>query len=162
MQGSIYKWLNPELITQNLMNIVFIFTDWSAAQAMYKKEYPKKRIIKQRLPLLSISETEKFINKTLESYSRLLTAPQEQLPECTSNQLWRKPPIWKYYKNPDKTSRATANFNNSYDASMRLTNDGNVGIVKEIQSKPTRCLYCPVFEICNQGQSYVADGSLPI
>ena len=41
-QGSIYKWLSPDKITSDYVNINYIFTDWSAAKARADvKSYPQ-------------------------------------------------------------------------------------------------------------------------
>jgi len=37
LQGSIYRWLNPDIITKDNMAIDFIFTDWSQAKAKQRK-----------------------------------------------------------------------------------------------------------------------------
>ena len=33
MQGSLYRWLNPEKITENFIRINYLFTDWQAMMA---------------------------------------------------------------------------------------------------------------------------------
>jgi len=155
LQGSIYRWLNPEIVTGSYLTIRYLFTDWSAAKAKQEKEYPQSRILSQNIPLLSVTETEAYINKFLTNISNLMGASQDQLPLCTPDELWQKPAVFKYYKDPTKLGRSTKNFDNAYDANTRLLADGNVGIVKEISGEIVRCKYCDVIGICDQAQTYI-------
>jgi hypothetical protein len=146
LQGSIYRWLHPDIITGDHVTIQYIFTDWSRAKAKQDPSYPQKRIISKRYELKSIAETEAYV----------------LLPLCTEEDLWQKPTVWKYYKNPDKLARATKNFDNAGDAYQRQADDGNQGIVKEVPGEVVRCQYCDVVGICEQAQQLILDGQLKL
>lgn len=163
-QGSIYRWLNPEKITQDEMAIQFIFTDWSPGKAKIEKDrgYPQRRIMEYRIPLKSISETETFIRSKLSEIRKYLHAPDEQIPECNEKELWRKPAVYKYYKNPEKMTRSTKNFDNIHDANLQLAKDGGVGTVVEVKGTVGACRYCDAFSICKQKDKYIASGELPL
>ncbi len=45
--------------------INYIFTDWSAADAKQRPEYPQARVLTQRIPLLSIDDTQAYIEAKL-------------------------------------------------------------------------------------------------
>jgi hypothetical protein len=52
-----------------------------------------------------------------------------------------------YWKDPAKTEgRSTKNFDNKNDAYMRLSEDGHVGVVKEIKGQVSACKYCPAHQ----------------
>lgn len=161
-QGSVYRWLHPEIITDDHMSIQYIFTDWSAQLARQNKDYPKKRILTQTLPLMSIPETETYVRGVLNSINSLMGATQEQLPLCTPEDLWQKPDVFKYYKNPDKQERSTKNFDTYREAHARLVADGNVGVINTVKGSITRCKYCEVAGICDQAQGYVTQGILEL
>jgi len=162
LQGSIYRWLNPKIITQDQMAINFLFTDWQQARAANDPTYPQTAAPQKLIPLLSLEETDNYINGKLSQYERLKDAPQEELPLCTDDELWRKPPQWKYYKNPEKTARATKNFDNKQDAYLRLAKDGGKGLVIEKGGEVMACKYCPAFPICTQKDDLIAEGSLKL
>ena len=162
LQGSLYRWLNPELVTEDDMVIRYIFTDWSAIRARTEENYPANRITSRYLKLLSLEETELYVRNKLRQLEQYKDAPEEELPECTDDDLWRSSPVFKYYKNPEKRSRSTKNFDNAADAYMRLAKDGNVGIVVENPGQVTACKYCAAFPICSQKDRLIQDGSLQI
>lgn len=161
-QGSIYRWLNPEIITDDIMTIQYFFTDWNRLDSIKDTRYPNHKIMHQNFELMPVTETERFVTNILNTLDRYKDTDQDSLPRCTPEELWIKPTVWKYYKDPSKTTRATKNFDNSADANHRLMADGNKGIVKEVQGEPTKCKYCSVSAICSQAQEYVNMGQLTL
>ncbi len=159
-QGSIYRWLDPELITQDQMDIHYIFTDWKPAQAKTDPSYPPKRFHKQSFDLMSLMETESFIRRKIALIEQYWDAPEADIPECDDSELWRSEPVFKYYKNPDKTARSTKNFTTKPEAYAFMAEQGNVGIVKEVPGQVTACKYCPAFITCAQKDRLVAAGDL--
>jgi hypothetical protein len=159
-QGSIYRWLDPNLITQDDMDIHYIFTDWKPSMAKTDPAYPPRRFHKQSFPLLSLQETESFIRRKLELIEQYWDADEEDIPQCDDTELWRSEPQFKYYKNPEKTARSTKNFDTMQEAMIRLSEDGNVGIVKEVPGSVTACKYCAAFAVCSQKDQLIASGDL--
>jgi hypothetical protein len=161
LQGSIYKWLNPDKITSDYININYIFTDWSATKARQDpKQYPQQRVLTKRYPLWSNEEIEHWITLKLEAYVALADAPQELLPECTDAELWASETVYKYYKNPKALTRSTKNFNNMDEALIRKSNDGDVGTIVTVPGEVKACRYCAVVGICEQAERMLADGRL--
>lgn len=159
-QGSIYRWLNPVIITKDEMAIQFIFTDWSKAKAMQDPKYPQQRIQQRLLPLKSIQETDAFVNRKLNQIEQYWDVKEEDIPLCTDADLWRSEPVFKYYKNPEKRARSTKNFDNHHDAQLRYIEDGSVGVVVEQPGQVTACKYCPAFAVCSQKDALIASGDL--
>ena len=159
-QGSIYRWLNPKIITRDEMAIQFIFTDWSKAKAMQDPKYPQQRIQQRILPLKSLPETDAFVKHKLGQIEHYWDVPEPQLPLCTDEDLWRSEPVFKYYKNPANRKRSTKNFDNYHDAQLRYIEDGSVGVVVENPGQVTACKYCPAFAVCSQKDALVASGDL--
>lgn len=162
LQGSIYRWLNPTLVTKDEMAIQFIFTDWSAAKAKADPAYPQSRIQQRILKLKSVNEIDAFIQRKLRLIEQYWDAPESDIPECSDDDLWRSEPIWKYYKNPAKMSRSTKNFENKQDAYIRLSQEGNVGTVVEVPGQVTACKYCSGFGLCTQKDRLIVAGELLI
>ena len=157
-QGSIYKWLAPDRITDNKVSIQFIFTDWSAANAARDSKYPQSRVLTRDYPLWSTDRTENYIKDKLQDVTSLLDKPQEQLPQCTSEELWESATKYKYFKNPD-AQRATKNFDTLDEANVRLATEG-VGTIKTVPGEAKACRYCEVVEVCDQAQSLINQGRL--
>ena len=160
LQGSIYRWLDPKLITQDEMDIHHIFMDWKAGMVKTDPAYPPQRFKKQTFPLMSVQETGQFIKRKVNLIDQYWDAPEEDIPHCDDEDLWRSEPVFKYYKNPTKTLRSTKNFESLHDARVRFIEDGSVGAIKEVPGQVTACKYCPAFAICSQKDQLIASGDL--
>jgi len=165
LQGSMYRWIDAgqpiPTFTKDTMLIHFVFTDFSAAQS-FQPDYPPSQLYSQKIPLLSLNHTQSFITTKLDLLEELWEAPEEALPECTEEELWRSEPVFKYYKNPEKKTRSTKNFDNYQDAYAKLAEDGHVGVVDEVKGKVKACLYCSAFSECKQKDRLIFDGSLEV
>jgi hypothetical protein len=159
LQGSIYRWLNPKLITKDEMAIHFIFTDWSAMRAKTENNYPQSRILQKIFPLKSLEETERYIVNKLNQIKQYQDADESAIPLCGDSDLWRSEPVFKYYKDPNKLVRSTKNFDNKQDAYLKLSQEG-IGIVIEKPGVVTACRYCSGFSLCTQKDAFVASGEL--
>jgi hypothetical protein len=160
LQGSIYRWLDPKLITADEMDIHHIFMDWKAGMVKTDPAYPPQRFKRQVFPLLSVQETEQIITRKVALIDKHWDTPEDQLPPCEDEDLWRSEPVFKYYKNPAKTTRSTKNFDSMHDARIRFIEDGSVGYIKEVPGQVTACKYCPAFAICSQKDQLIAAGEL--
>lgn len=151
-QGSIYRWLNPDKIQSDFIRINFIFTDWSSASSKSDPNYPKSKIAYKDIPLMNQQETEKFISAKLKQLEMYMDAPEEAIPRCTDEELWRGPTKFKYFANKDKTTgRSTKNFDSQAEANKYwLTERGGKGIVLAFLGLPKRCIYCQAASICKQ------------
>jgi len=159
-QMSIYKWLNPEIITKDIGYIEYEFTDWSAKDARGNKSYPQKRVMQKAYPLLSNIDTEKFIVSKLSEIDKYMAGQLSELPRCTKEELWQKDTVFKYYKNPENTKRATKNFTSNAEATDRLIKDGNIGVVIVVKGEVKRCKYCNARPMCMQAEELKLNGLL--
>lgn len=161
LQGSIYRWLNPDIITKDEMLIHYIFTDWNKAESLRNPDYPKARVLSQKYKLLSLSDTEEYIRDKLSNILEHQDSDETDIPLCTDKELWRKPTVWKYYKNPTAT-KSTKNFDNPTEAYARYNDDGCVGEVREVKGQVSACRYCPAFLLCTQKDTLIANGDLTL
>ena len=153
LQGSIYRWLDPETITDDVMNVGFIVKDWSAAQT-FSPDYPATAAPTATLPLLSYEETEQKLISHLQLLEKFMDAPDPDIPFCTPEEMWQDPPTYKYYANPEKLGRSTKNFTNSMDAQLHKQSQGK-GIVITVESPRLKCSrYCSAAAICGQHLMY--------
>lgn len=163
IQGSIYRWLNPDKITSDVMTINYIFTDWKAGLAQSQKDYPPARAMEVQIPLMSLEETEQFIESVINKFKIYETADEINIPACNDEELWRRPSVWKYYKDLAKTARSTKNFDNPNDAhshAMTLMGKNPSGGVIEVKGEVVACKYCDAFAICQQKDQYIVSGEL--
>lgn len=165
LQGSIYRWLNPKIITKDTIGINFIFMDWSAAQAMQQpNKYPQSRILQKKYNLLSLVETEEYVKTRIKTLLSLWNAPEALLPMCTDKDLWRTEPVFKFYKDPAKATvkgaRSTKNFDTLLEANQHKAATGGVGLVKTVPGQVKACPFCPGAPVCEQRKALIASGDL--
>lgn len=160
-QASIYRWLNPEIVTEDVFAINYIFTDWSSLKARTETDYPKSRLLQQKFTLMPITETESFVTQKLNQINKYM-GDIANIPDCTSEELWEKKAVFKYYKNPSKKDRSTKNFDSYFEASQRLIEDGSVGEVVEVKGEVVFCRYCPAINNCPQATRMISEGRLVI
>lgn len=162
LQGSMYRWLKPDIITDDVMAIDYAFTDWSALQASIQKDkYPQMRMMEQLFTLMSLAETEKYIKTKLSLIDDLRYSEQHEMPRCTNEDLWVQPSKWKYYKKPE-AKRATRVYDTQPEAVAHLTKDGSIGVVMEHKGEVKACRYCEALPICEQAQTYINSGELKL
>jgi hypothetical protein len=160
-QGSIYRWLAPDIITEPTLDIHYIFTDWKQSFAKGSQSYPPKRFITQRYNLMSLQETEAYIRSKLQAFEAYVDAPEEEIPQCDDEELWRSEPQYKFYGSgyqPGK--RSTKNFDSRQDAVIFMSEKGGKGEIREVPGQVTACKYCPAFAACTQKDQLIASGDL--
>lgn len=154
-QGGIYRWLNPELVTDAHIYIQFIFTDWQKARARNDEKYPQTKAIEYPVEMPSLEETENFIVAKLTELQKYANAPDEQIPLCTDKELWRGETVYKYYADPNKTNgRSTKNFEVKAEAHAFMASKGGKGVVIAQAGDVRACEFCPAFNVCKQRELY--------
>lgn len=159
LQGSIYKWLNPEKVTSDHIAINFIFTDWQRSRARQSPDtYPEHRIMTHRVPLMSVEETDLWIRNKFKELERYAELPESELPRCSFKDLWMSDPEFKYYADPKKATepgaRASRNFGTDRKAAYAHKAEKGKGAVVGFSGQAKACGYCPAFNICTQKDEY--------
>lgn len=159
-QLSIYRWLNPDIIENDVGAIQFIFKDWSALKAKTESGYPSMPVFQQKLNLKTYHETENMIRVKLMHLEMNMQKPEPELPLCTPKELGQKPSIWKHYASVD-SKRATSGgvFLTPHEAYAFQAQKGK-GIIKEIKGEVTGCRFCLGKELCSQFKGMVARGEI--
>jgi|TARA_B110000908_G_scaffold279_1_gene364 hypothetical protein len=162
LQGSIYRWLNPDIITRDVMAIQFFFTDWMPGKAKQDPTYPQRYTEKLDIALLSLEDTEQYIKTKLALFERYKDADEADIPVCTPKELWQKSSQFKYYKNPKKMTRSTKNYNSLIEAQAHMVKDGSQGVVIEKVGEVIACRFCQGRFMCKQKDAYLAAGTLQL
>lgn len=157
LQGSIYRYLNQDIITGSDITIDYFFTDWSKINALSNSQYPQSRCLSKSYPLLSVLDTEKYLKTKLCEIKTNLNKPEDEIIPCPDKDLWLSPTVYKYYSDSTKTNgRATKNFTSLEEANAYAASKGK-GIIKTVLGTPRRCMYCPAYSICSQRRRYYND-----
>ena len=161
LQGSMYRYIMPELIWQDKMRIEFIFTDWAKYRAKSDPSYPQTRVAHKEYPLMSLEDTEAWIMDKLDDIKNNAkhVKNQDKLVRCTNEELWRSADEYKYYANPETAKaggRAQKSFKNLADAELHKKEKGK-GVVITVKGEVKACEYCPAFSVCEQRKEYFPD-----
>lgn len=155
LQGSLYRWLNPDKITEDFIRINFIFTDWQKSQSLQNPLYPDSRCKYKDIPLMDVTSTDLWVKQKLALIEKYENAAEEDIPDCTDEELWMSDTVYKYFADETKTSgRSTKNFTDYMEALSYSQSKGK-GVVITVPGEPKRCGYCPAFEICEQRKKYI-------
>lgn len=156
IQGSIYRWINPEKVTSDVMRIQHVFTDWQRALSKSNPNYPKSRLVEAKVELMSLQETETWIRNRIREIVLNQDKDEPDIVRCSDKDLWMSEPQFKYYSDPAtaaKGGRSTKNFPN-YPAAATYCNKAGKGVVVTVPSEPKACGYCAGFDLCTQKDEY--------
>jgi len=160
LQGSIYRWLNPDIITDDFIDVLMIFTDWNPLKVKADPNYPKSNILTRTLPLLSIPETERWILGRLAKIEAAWDLHQDAMPDCTPSELWMEPQKFAYYRDP-KSAKAYRVFDTPQEANALKAQENRPGSkIVARTSEPKFCRFCNGRLICLQAERYVTQGIL--
>lgn len=163
LQGSMYRWLMPDLIQDEVMRIEFIFTDWQKFAAKNPK-YPQAVIQHREYPLMSIKDTETWIHDKLAEIRTNARKPQSSMVRCSEKELWRGEDRYKFFLNPETAKaggRSSKNFDKASEAELYRQEKGK-GVVVKVPGEVKACLYCPAFSVCEQRKEYFNDDESPV
>ncbi len=164
LQMSLYRWIDAQRtdgekprVTEEICNVNYVFTDWQKVQAKTNPNYPQNRVEKKTLTLLSLDETEAWVRSKLALVNRSRNLPEDQMPQCSDEELWRSEPKYKFYADPSKANipgaRSTKNFDTLQEANAFKASQGK-GVVKTVPGEVKACGYCAAFDICKQKDLY--------
>jgi len=157
-QMSMYRWIMPDLITEDLGFIEFIFKDWSLIKSFHTPNYPKVPVLQHKIPLMPVEKTERFISEKLIQIETFMDAEEPDIPLCNDVELWRDPPVYQYFSKATN-ARATKNFDSETAATSYMLQKGS-GVVKTKPGKAMACLYCKAATICSQRTELASQGLL--
>lgn len=167
-QASVYAWLlykTSEVKVKPTFKIIFIFTDWSQKEAKIKENYPPRRIMIREYPILEYEddwetgnrEPPKFIQDKCRELARAYKRTDDELPECTEEELWRTQTVYKYYLSGRTDGRATKVFQSLPEAEDFKRQKSERGVILTIPGEPRRCAYCTARPFCNQYKKMFPD-----
>jgi PD-(D/E)XK nuclease superfamily len=157
-QLNIYAWLiavNKKVTIKSLQIVAFL-KDWSKKEAERKPDYPQKGIAMVDIPLWTFEEQEAFIKGRIAKHSAAEFAMETnaELPDCTPQEMWEKPPVWAVIKQGNV--RAKSLHDSPELAEIAKKELGSEYEIQIRQGERTRCKdYCLVNKWCNQYKTYL-------
>lgn len=157
-QLSIYRWLLSDThLVEDVAYIDFFFTDWQSSKAKIDPAYPQHRVGSgYKISLMSLAETEEFVKTRVTAFDKYRNLPDNQLPECTKDELWASEDTFAVYKKDAK--RATKVCASQEEANCYMKDKKINGYIEFRPAKIKRCRYCSASPFCNQFASLAQHG----
>jgi hypothetical protein len=158
-QLNIYAWL-VETVKQKPvkgLNIVAIIRDWSRKDM--RENYPVAPLQEIAINLWTYEERTRFLSERIAQHAAALLAVEtnDDLPECTPEQMWEKPMMWAVKKVGG--IRAKNVCHTEEEANEKLELAGKNHFIEVRPGERTRCAnYCQVKDFCNQWKTYNVEG----
>jgi hypothetical protein len=161
-QLNIYAWLVEKVKGDEVdsVGIVAIIRDWSRRDAETREGYPPAPIKELPITLWPFEQREKFVSDRIAAHSACEFAleAEEDLPDCTSDEMWEKPAVWAIKKTGNV--RAKALYDNEVLANQELEKLGKGFEIEYRPGERTRCeKFCPVSGYCQQYRDYKEEQS---
>ena len=147
--------------------IFMIYRDWSESRSKGNPDYPDKNWQRLTIPIWSFEEQKEFIENKVALLKGFEETPDDELPPCTSEEMWEKPTTYALMKEGRKSAiRVFDNVEEFWDYAdkEKLTVTGltlaqfglKQGYSRETRpGERTKCEnYCSAAPWCNQFKAY--------
>jgi hypothetical protein len=146
----------------NKLQVVAILRDWSKAKAKHSPDtYPPAPVAIIDIPVWPAEKTEAYLKERLIAHGRA----QSTLPECTSEERWERPSVYRVIKVGNKRANAVcaseAEADAKLDELMANAKPGVEYVIEIAEPEQVRCRdYCPAAPFCSQWRNLMPGGSL--
>jgi hypothetical protein len=166
-QLNIYAWLVEKVkkVPVTDLGIVAILRDWRARDVGTKINYPQAPITEVSVVLWTMEEREAFIKSriALHSACEFAIETEDDLPDCTADEMWEKPGVWAVMKEGNVRAKYVMPSLNEAELALKEAQEEKPKdklYIEERKGERTRCAnYCTVSTWCNQYQQYLKEKS---
>jgi hypothetical protein len=151
LQGMIYAWLlTKNKFTVNKCRFIALLKDHSKTDALRERDYPDDPVYVYEFPVTpqALFKIGIFIKNKVAEYKRCISLPDNEIPPCTPEERWERPPKYAVMKNGLK--RAVRLFDRREDADLLAETKGESHYVEYRCGESVRCRsYCLCKKFCN-------------
>jgi hypothetical protein len=156
-QGMIYAWLlTKNNLTVNRCRFIALLKDHSKTDAMRERDYPKEPVYIYEFPVTTqdLFKIGIYIKNKVEEHQRCLLLTDDEIPPCSPEERWERPPKFAVMKNGGK--RAVRLFDRREDADLLAETKGENHYVEYRRGGSIKCRsYCLCNRFCNFYQESV-------
>ena len=148
-------------VTVKKLQIVAIVRDWSARDAKTKESYPQAPIVVIDIPLWSFEKVEQYVKTRIGLHTEALfdSDTDEEMAECTPDEMWEKPTLWAVIKEGNIRARFVVPTLREAELALKSLLEEKPKdkfLIEERKGERTRCAnYCQVSQFCTQYQKYL-------
>lgn len=133
------------------LEIVAFIRDWQKSKSLVTHNYPKSQVQVINIPLWSKAQTEKYITDRIALFESYRDISDDELPECTREELWQTDDVWAIKKEGRKG--AVKLHNSAESANKHLDTLDNKHSIEHRVGIAKRCDYCDGKQFCSQYKS---------
>lgn len=156
-QMNIYAYLmRISGFTVNALKVVAIYRDWSAKKQMGDDRYPPRNVQEVVLELWSMEKQKEFIDRKITELMVAENDTDEDLKECTDEQMWAKTDTYAVMKDGRKSAvKVCVSNEQALGVIASITKEKDKHTIVMRPGERTRCeSYCPVKNFCSQYKKY--------
>ena len=157
LQGMIYAWLLVKnKFTVNLCRFISLLKDHSKTDAIRDYQYPQNPVFVYEFPVTNkdLFKIGIYIKNKVEDHQRCVTLLDKEIPPCSPEERWERPPKFAVMKNGLK--RAVRLFDRREDANFLAETKGENHYVEFRKGESIKCRsYCLCNRFCNFYQESV-------
>jgi hypothetical protein len=151
LQGMIYAWLLAKnKFPVNRCRFIALLKDHSKTDAMRDSQYPQAPVFIYEFPVTpqGLFKIGVYIRNKVEEYKRYLNMNDNDIPACSPEERWERPPKFAVTKKGNK--RAFRVFDRKEDADLLALTKGDNHYVEYRQGESIKCQsYCICRRFCN-------------
>jgi hypothetical protein len=136
------------------LEIVAFMRDWQKSKAKIDRKYPQCQVKAINIPLWSLEEQREYIESRVQMFESMKDIPDDELPECTREELWQSEDKYAVMKKGGK--RAVKLYDNR-DAAIQHATELPTGFIQTRKGTVKRCEYCDGRQFCNQYKRLVEE-----
>lgn len=150
MQMSVYRWLNPDLVTSAQGKLNFRYPKWDERDTKMNG-YPKFPVESIIYDLYPVEVVQDFVEKQTKLILESIDKPDDALPPCPSQRLEQNK-VWKIFTEYDQYAQGKASRRTVYslDEALIAMKSIKTGVLLEITGKPSLCKFCAFTTVCSQ------------
>jgi len=158
-QGLIYAWLlSKNGFSVNKCRFIALLKDHSKTDAARDYQYPQNPVYVYEFPVnfMELLKTDVFIKQKVEEYEKYSSLNDDDIPLCSSEERWERPPKFAVMKNGLK--RAVKLFDEKEPANLLVSEKGEGHFIEFRQGESIKCQsYCLCSSYCN----FYRDSAIP-
>jgi hypothetical protein len=156
-QGLIYAWLlTKNGFTVKKCRFIALLKDHSKTDASRDRQYPQNPVYVYEFPItfFELLKIDSFLRHRVEEYEEYSLWKDDDIPPCSSEERWERPPKFAVMKNGLK--RAVKLFDEEEPAEKLAIEKGEGHFVEYRQGESVKChSYCLCSSYCNYYQRAV-------
>lgn len=153
-QVNVLRWLVYGIFPKvSKLTINLLLKDWSAGKAKSTPDFPRIPFVSISAPLWPLGVTEAYIQGRVEAFRAAAGLPDDQLPECTTEETWERPTVYAVVKDGGKRA-IPGGLCSSMEIAKTMTGP-KMHIEIRIGGRGRCAEYCIVSHLCNQYQTWL-------